>query len=49
MTDLLLQYRACGAECRDNYQSQVARDNGSSLAIVRRIVNLLSDREDSGC
>ena len=49
MTNLLLQYRACGAECRDDYQRQVPHDNGSPVAIVRQIANLLGDREDSGC
>ena len=46
MTDLLLQYRACGAECRDDYLRQVAHDNGLPLACVRMIVDRLGERED---
>jgi hypothetical protein len=46
MTDLLLQYRACGAECRDDYLRQVAHDNGLPLACVRRIADRLGERED---
>jgi hypothetical protein len=57
MTDLLLQYRACGAECRDdylrqvahdNYLRQVAHDNGLPLACVRSIADHLGEREDFG-
>ena len=46
MTDLLLQYRACGAECRDDYLRQVAHENGLPLACVRRIADRLGERED---
>lgn len=46
MTDLLLQYRACGAECRDDYLRQVAHDNGLPLACVQRIADHLGERED---
>ena len=48
MDDLLLQYRACGAECRDDYLRQVAHDNGLPLAWVRRIADRLGEREDFG-
>lgn len=48
MTDFLLQYRACGAECRDDYLRSVAHDNGLSLACVRRIADRLGERETSG-
>lgn len=48
MDDLLLQYRACGAECRDDYLRQVAHDNGLPLARVRRIADQLGEREDFG-
>ncbi len=48
MIDLLLQYRACGAECRDDYLRQVAHDNGLPLACVRRIADGLGEREDFG-
>lgn len=46
MTDLLLQYRACGAECRDDDLRQVAHDNGLPLACVRRIADRLGESED---
>ena len=48
MTDLLLQYRACGAECRDDYLRSVAHDNGLSLACVRKIADRLGESEDFG-
>ena len=48
MTDLLLQYRACGAECRDEYLRGVANENGLPLACVRKIADRLGDREDFG-
>lgn len=48
MTDLLLQYRACGAECRDDYLRQVAHENGLPLASVREIADHLGEREDFG-
>lgn len=48
MSDLLLQYRACGAECRDDYLRQVAHDNGLPPACVRRIADGLGEREDFG-
>jgi hypothetical protein len=48
MVDLLLQYRACGAECRDDYLRQVAHDNGIPLACVRRIADRLGECDDSG-
>ena len=46
MTDLLLQYRACGAECRDDYLRQVAHEYGLPLTCVQRIADRLGDRED---
>ena len=48
MTDLLLQYRACGAECRDDYLRDVANENGLQLACVRKIADRLGEREDFG-
>lgn len=48
MPDFLLQYRACGAECRDDYLRSVAHDNGSLLACVRRLADRLGEREDFG-
>ena len=48
MTDLLLQYRACGAESRDDYLRGVANENGLPLACVRKIADRLGEREDFG-
>ena len=48
MTDLLLQYRACGAESRDDYLRSVANENGLPIACVRRIADRLGEREDFG-
>ncbi len=48
MADLLLQYRACGAECRDDYLREVANENGLPLDCVRKIADHLGEREDFG-
>jgi hypothetical protein len=48
MTDLLLQYRACGAECRDDYLRMVAHDNGLPIDCVAKIASRLGEREDFG-
>jgi hypothetical protein len=48
MTDLLLGYRACGAECRDDYLRDIANENGLPLACVRKIADHLGEREDFG-
>jgi hypothetical protein len=48
MTDLLLNYRACGAECRDDYLRGLANENGLPLECVRQIANCLGEREDFG-
>lgn len=48
MTDLLLQYRACGAECREDYLRELANENGLPLDCVRSIADRLGDREDFG-
>ncbi len=48
MTDLLLIYRACGAECRDDYLRGVANENGLPLECVRKIAERLGEREDFG-
>ena len=48
MTDLLLQYRACGAECREDYLRALAHENGLPLAGVRSIADRLGEREDFG-
>jgi hypothetical protein len=48
MTDLLLNYRACGAECRDDYLREIANENGLPLECVRKIADRLGEREDFG-
>ena len=48
MTDLLLNYRTCGAECRDDYLRGIANENGLSLECVRKIAERLGEREDFG-
>ena len=48
MTDLLLNYRACGAECRDDYLRGVANENGLPLECVRKIADRLGECEDFG-
>ena len=48
MTDLLLQYRACGAESRDDYLRSIANENGLPIACVRKIADRLGEREDFG-
>ena len=44
MNDLLLNYRACGAECRDDYLCGVANENGLPLDCVREIADRLGER-----
>ncbi len=40
MFDLLLRYRACGAETRDDYLRDVANGNGLPIACVQKIAEL---------
>ena len=48
MCDLLLMYRECGAETRDEYLRDVANENGLPLECVRKIAERLGEREDFG-
>ena len=48
MTDLLLPYRASGAETRDNYLRSLAHENGLPLECPRGIADRLGEREDFG-
>ena len=48
MTDLLLMYRARGAETRDDYLRSLTHENGLPLECVRRIADRLGEREDFG-
>ena len=48
MMDLMLQYRACGAETREDYLRDVANENGLPLECVQRLAAILGEREDFG-
>ena len=48
MGDLLLMYRAVGAETRDDYLRDVANENGLPFACVRRLADRLGESEDFG-
>ena len=48
MGDLLLMYRAVGAETRDDYLREVANENGLPFDCVRRLADRLGEREDFG-
>lgn len=48
MTDLILRYRECGAECREDWLRMLACDNGLSLNEVGRAAARLCEREDFG-
>lgn len=48
MNDLLLMYRACGAECRDDYLRLLAHENGLPIECVAKIAAHLGEREDFG-
>jgi hypothetical protein len=46
MDDVLLQYRACGAETRDDYSREIANENGLRFECVKRLADRLGERED---
>ena len=48
MGDLLLMYRAVGAETRDDYLREVANGNGLPFDCVRRLADRLGERQDFG-
>jgi len=48
MTDLLLNYRACGAERRDDDLRGIANENGLPFACVQKIADRLGESEDFG-
>ena len=48
MGDLLLRYRECGVETREDYLRELANDNGLPIACVRKIADRLGEREDFG-
>jgi hypothetical protein len=47
MGDLLLMYRAVGAETREDYLRQLAEDHGLPFPCVRRLADRLGERKDS--
>jgi hypothetical protein len=48
MGDLTLNYRACGAECREDWLRLLACDNGLPLADVQRAADRYGEAEDFG-
>jgi len=48
MGDLILNYRACGAECREDWLRLLAHDNGLPLVAVQQLADELGEREDFG-
>ena len=48
MGDLLLMYRSCGAETREDYLRQLADENSLSFPCVRRLADRLDERQDFG-
>ena len=48
MGDLILNYRACGAECRDDWLRMLANENGLPLGTVQRLAEELGEWEDFG-
>ena len=48
MSDLILNYRACGAECREDWLRMLAHDNGLPLVAVQQLADELGEREDFG-
>ena len=48
MGDPILNYRACGAECREDWLRMLANENGLPLGLVQRLAGELGEREDFG-
>ena len=48
MGDLILNYRACGAECREDWLRMLANENGLLFCTVQRLAEELGEREDFG-
>ena len=46
MGDVILNYRACGAECREDWLRTLACDNGLPLAEVQRAADRFGEAED---
>lgn len=48
MSDLILNYRACGAECREDWLQMLANENGLTFGTVSRLAEELGENEDFG-
>jgi len=48
MGDQILNYRACGAECREDWLRLLACDNGLPLVEVQRAADRFGEAEDFG-
>ena len=48
MGDLILNYRACGAECREDWLRMLANENGLPFGMVQRLAEELGELEDFG-
>ena len=48
MGDLILNYRACGAECREDWLRMLANENGLPFGTVQRLAEELGESEDFG-
>lgn len=48
MDDVLLMYRACGAECREDWLRLLAVENGLQLAEVQRAADLFGPSGEFG-
>jgi hypothetical protein len=48
MGDLILNYRACGAECREDWLRMLTHDNGLPLFAVQQLADELGERKDFG-
>lgn len=48
MGDLILNYRACGAECREDWLRMLANDNGLPLCLVQQAADRFGEAEEFG-
>ena len=48
MGDPILIYRACGADCREDWLRMLATENGLPFGAVQRVAEALGEREDFG-
>ncbi len=48
MGDLMLNYRACGAECREDWLRILANEDGLPFGAVPRLAENLGELQDFG-